>query len=567
MSMFCLSVTHIPKTKTLRAVILLAVALGAGSLFAEGQVFWQDGGVVVCDSTASGGQAAVSDDSGGVFVVWCDRRGENGSIWAQHLDRDGNAVWQQNGEFVRDGNRRGINQISALSDGRGGLVAVWQESDELVPHDRHQVTAQRLDASGTVLWDSGGVVVTGADSGFTYEVAAVSDGSGGAIVGWTVVAWDSTGVDSLVVQRIDSLGNLCWGDPGLVMATKYVELEPPEICSDGAGGACIAWHVSGWNGYPVAQHVDSDGRTTWPGVGVSLLPPGWFLRRMTRLSAGYMIAGMMVDSMNAQRIDDQGQLLWGPDGCPVYRHGTPRRTHVFHGPDSSSYVVWTEERAGDIGMYAQLLNASGERQWDSLGVEVGSTNDNESSLFGCVPAGAGFIVSWPYNSGGPTDWDTYAQHVDTAGRLLWGDPGLGIATDSGRQMWTPCVVTDKRQGAIIVWGNVYYPSVRVVLTAQRVGDVVGVAGPVSTTRPQIAIPSRPSPARSAVEVYLQRPSESVNIADALGRVVRVLPVPRGETRATWDLRDVKGTRVPAGVYVFRQHGSGTMLGRVVVVNP
>jgi hypothetical protein len=199
---------------------------------------------------------------------------------------------------------------------------------------------------------------------------------------------------------------------------------------------------------------------------------------------------------------------------------------------------------------------------------VGSMNEEENREFGCVESGVnGFIASWSRNSHDPTDWDIYAQHVDTAGRLLWGDPGLGIATDSGRQMWTPDVVTDKRQGAIIVWGNVYYPGVRVVLKAQRVGDVSGVTAPTAMPRVQFTICIRPSVALIAVEVILSRPSESVVIADALGRVVHELRVPHGVPRATWDLRDASGSRVPAGVYIFRQRESGTLLGRVVVVNP
>ncbi len=551
-------------TKSL-SIVALAVALGAGSLSAQGQIFWQEGGVVVCESTWAIRQAAASDDSGGVFVVWYDTRGENGSVRAQHVDRDGNAVWQRNGVFVRDGNPRGINQLSAVSDGRGGLVAVWQENDDHNTLYRHQVAAQRLDASGMLLWDSSGVVVAGADSGFRYEVAAVSDGRGGAIVAWTVVA-DSMGVDSLIVQRIDSLGNFRWGNPGLVMATESVALKPPKICSDGAGGACCGTNFVGSDWHAVAQHIDSAGHTTWPGGWVSLLPTGWYLCGMTCLPDGYRMVGKMADSINAQRVDDHGQVVWGPYGRSVYRLGSPIHTCVLPGPDSSSYVVWTEERTVRvISIYAQLLSGSGERQWDSLGVEVGTTNDNDSYLFEYIPAGDGFIASWPRNSDGPTDWDIYAQHVDAAGGLLWGDLGLGIATDSGRQCWEPCVVTDTREGAIVTWGYSYYGG-HVGLSVQRVGDVTGVVSPVPMSPGQAAVRVSPCPARTAVEILPSRESESVTIADALGRVVRVLPLsPRGQ-RAIWDLRDVNGSRVPAGVYVFRQRDSGTSLGRAVVVN-
>jgi hypothetical protein len=284
------------------------------------------------------------------------------------------------------------------------------------------------------------------------------------------------------------------------------------------------------------------------------------------MPGGYVVVGVSTAGISVQRIDEQGQLLWGPDGSTVYRTtpgGVLMFARVVPGPGSSSFVIWTEERNDTTDVYAQFVSGTGERYWDSLGIDVGSTNEDQDWYFGCVAGGAdGFIVSWPRNSGGPTRFDIYAQYVDTAGQLLWGDPGLGVATDSVSQWRAPCVVTDARQGAIITWGCA--PG---MLKAQRAADVSGVAGPVLTSVARSTIQARPSPASGAVEVFLQKPSESVVIADVLGRVVRVLPVPRGETRATWDLRDVNGSRVPAGVYVFRQRESGKSLGRVGVVNP
>jgi hypothetical protein len=412
------------------------------------------------------------------------------------------------------------------------------------------------------------VVVAGADSGFRYVVEMVSDGRGGAIVAWKVVASESTGVDSLVVQRIDSLGNLCWGNLGLVLATDSVATwPPPYMCTDRFGGACIAWDFSKSYRRAFVQHIDSAGCVTWPGAGVLLFTSDLNPIDIMPLSSGYMIAGARADGIRAQRINDQGQLLWGPDGSSVF-HGASDGVglvRILSGPDSSGFVIWSEARADTTNVFAQFMRGMGERQWDSLGVKVSAANDRGSGVFGCVAVEDGFTVSWPYN-GGSTDWDIYVQHVDTAGRLLWGDPGLGIATDSGRQGWEPSVITDARHGAIITWGYSYFGG-HVGLSVQRAGDVAGVAGPMLTSVVQTAIQARPSPARSAVEIILTRQSACVVVADALGRVVRLLPVAEGNLTATWDLRDLNGSRVPAGVYVFRQRGSGTSLGRVVVVNP
>jgi hypothetical protein len=342
--------------------------------------------------------------------------------------------------------------------------------------------------------------------------------------------------------------------------------QSPYLCSDNAGGACVTWNCSRPYPQTIVQQVDSAGCPTWPGGGVLSFTSHLSPIDIMHVPGGYVVVGVSTAGISVQRIDDQGQLLWGPDGSTVYRTtpgGVLMFARVVPGPDSSSFVIWTEERSDTTDVYAQFVSGTGERQWDSLGIDVGSTNADQDQYFGCVAGGRdGFIVTWPRNSGGPTLFDIYAQHVDTTGRQLWGDPGLGIATDSESQWRPPCVVPDDRQGAIITWGCA--PG---MLKAQRAGDVSGVAGPSPALRPRSAIRIRPSVARTRVEVCLPRPAESVVIADALGRVVRVLSVPEGNLRATWDLRDADGSRVPAGVYVFRQRESGTSLGRVVVVNP
>jgi hypothetical protein len=104
MSTCCLSVARMPTTNAIRAMIVLAVALSAGALFAGGRVFWQEGGVVVCENTASGAQAAASDQSGGVYVVWCDTRGRMGA--------SGLSTWTAMG--MRCGSRTGCLSEAAI---------------------------------------------------------------------------------------------------------------------------------------------------------------------------------------------------------------------------------------------------------------------------------------------------------------------------------------------------------------------------------------------------------------------------------------------------------------------
>jgi len=511
---------------------VLALVSVASALLAQGQVFWQEGGVVVCDFESGWGvgQAVASDDSGGAFVVWNENRRENGSIWAQYMDRDGNAVWQQNGVFVAGGNPN-VNQLSAISDGAGGLVAVWQE---LFPYERHQITAQRLDATGTVLWDSSGVVVAGSMS--RYEVAAASDGRGGAIVAWVVAPSESAAVDSLVVQRLDSLGRPCWGSPGLVVATDTLDVYPPRICSDGSGGVYIAWAtVLGTEYRVLAQRVDDTGTPAWPSPGVQALTLNYVVADAVAASDGVVVLGRMAARIRAQSLDSIGRSRWGPDGRQVYAG-----SGFFWGPVvgidvgvCGTYVVWTEKRGDVYDVYSQLLDTAGYRMWDTLGVRVGTVNSSDGQEITCVSDGkTGFIVSWPEHSDSTGSWDVYAERVDSAGQLRWGASGLGVAVDSGWQS-RPIAVTDARGGAIVVWVRSYAGD-SIGLSAQRIGDGPTGLAESNVTPPPISHWIYLNPVRPGATISLPpcgEQSVSLGLLDACGRKVMDLHPGANDVRA------------------------------------
>lgn len=557
---------HIPTTKTLRAVMLLALAVNVGSLLAQGRIFWQEGGVVVCDSTWGVGQAVASDDSGGIFVVWRDTRGEYGSVWAQRVDRDGNAVWQRNGVLLRGGNTLGPGQFSAVADGRGGLIAVWREG--VLASTRRQVTAQRVGASGAVLWDSSGVVVAGSDSMCRYEVTAVSDARGGAIVAWVVAPLESAAVDSLVVQRLDSLGRPCWGSPGLVVATDTLDVCPPRICPDGGGGIYVVWAGIELSQYrTLAQLVDSTGHSVWPGEGVQIFSSSFTPVEIIPARGGLVILCGMGEQIRAQLLDPAGSVLWGADGRPI-RASTG---HIWgaSGCDAGpcgTYVVWPEKRSEAYDVYSQLLDTAGYRVWDSLGVKVGSVNSSEGHEVTSVSDGrTGFIVSWPEHSDSTGSWDVYAQRVDSAGQLRWGTSGLGVAVDGGWQS-RPIAVTDARGGAIVVWGRSYAGD-SVGLCVQRIGDAVAVKDAGPATLPARSVAVRPSPATDFVRIDISGDVRSLAVLDATGRVVRTLDRIAGlgaTSRFSWDLRRSRGGRVSSGVYFCQDPKSRKCLARIVL---
>ncbi|HET7152320.1 MAG TPA: hypothetical protein VFJ29_01035, partial [Candidatus Kapabacteria bacterium] len=90
-----------------------------------------------------------------------------------------------------------------------------------------------------------------------------SDGAGGAII-----AWDDNRLDSLhtfiYAQRIDRYGYIKWALNGTIVIQRFAGLQHnPMLANDGAGGAIIAWYddSAGHNLY--YDHLDSTGTATW----------------------------------------------------------------------------------------------------------------------------------------------------------------------------------------------------------------------------------------------------------------------------------------------------------------
>jgi hypothetical protein len=166
---------------------------------------------------------AVSDGSGGVFVVWED---EN-VAYGQRVDSEGNLQW---GKRVMLSTFRCWYPPHVTGDGSGGAIIVWSEAEKRDKGYSTPVTyAQRINAEGQVLWGQGGKPVPGVH-GLPY---VVPDGSGGAII---VQVWPQ-----IRLQRIDREGNPMWSEKGVTVCTTASTSADPATLADGLGGAVIVW--------------------------------------------------------------------------------------------------------------------------------------------------------------------------------------------------------------------------------------------------------------------------------------------------------------------------------------
>jgi hypothetical protein len=113
-------------------------------------------------------------------------------------------------------------------------------------------------------------------------------------------------------------------------------------------------------------------------------------------------------------------------------------------------VVWEDSRNGtDYDIYAQRIDSKGIAQWRAGGVPLCAAIGHQRFPQITADSSGGFIVTW-FDRRSGKHYDIYSQRIDSTGRVRWSADGVPICTAPGDQ-YDPTPVSDNSGGAIIVW--------------------------------------------------------------------------------------------------------------------
>src|SRR6185503_6227247 len=128
--------------------------------------------------------AITSDGAGGAIVAWYDFRGADYDIYAQRALATGmvDPAWPANGRALclAPGHQQPPRLVD---DGASGAIVTW--SDRRNGLDEQDIYAQRVLASGAIAsgWPVNGFAVCTA-ARVQQQPDLVSDGAGGAVIAW-----------------------------------------------------------------------------------------------------------------------------------------------------------------------------------------------------------------------------------------------------------------------------------------------------------------------------------------------------------------------------------------------
>ncbi|MHA1377089.1 MAG: hypothetical protein ACTSRG_01790 [Candidatus Helarchaeota archaeon] len=312
--------------------------------------------------------------------------------------------------------------VRLISDGLGGAIMVWEDDRA----SSYNIYAQKVNSTGYIEWDDNGTAICTA-SGSQADPRICGDGLGGAYVVWR----DGRGSSYYIyAQYINSSGVTQWGN-GTLICNEVETQDSPVICSDGIGGAIIAWSDNR-RGFLVhsdiyAQRINSSGDTYWTNNGTAICTEDGFTSDMIEMisdeAGGALLVWMDYRTgseydIYAQRIDSNGNGLWTPNGTAICTYDDNQYDAIACYNGSGGLIIaWQDRRtiSGWEDIYVQLVDSNGISQWDANGTVI--CNDSRAQMLPeiCSDGAGGAIITWQDRRDLTSDDDIYAQWIYSSG--------------------------------------------------------------------------------------------------------------------------------------------------------
>jgi hypothetical protein len=396
-----------------------------------------------------------SDGSGGAICTWVDTRNGTQDIYAQLIGPSGALQWPADGVVISNAPSDQFTPRLA-SDGNGGAIITWYDNR----NGNWDIYAQRINASGVVQWTTDGVSICTV-AGDQASQQLMADGAGGAIIVWSDGRAGNPNAD-IYAQRIDASGTVLWTEGGVPVCNASSLQNIPHLVSDGAGGAIIAWED--WRSFSqtdiYAQRISANGFTSWSFNGVVICADGSFANQYsTKLisdgNGGAIISWL--DNRNSgsntdiytQKVNSSGVTQWLNNGLPVCTAGGLQLAQQIVSDGAGGAIIAWEDRRTNRNIYSQRFNSSGIAQWTTNGIPVCNEPSAQGEPQLAARASGGALISW-------TDWrnnfqeDIYVQAIDVAGAGMWTPNGVPVCNEAHSQFGAQ-LIPDGTDGAIVVW--------------------------------------------------------------------------------------------------------------------
>jgi hypothetical protein len=433
-------------------VVLLGGVLAA--LTAAAQAQWSEDpsqNLAVADRSGEQTQVKIhATADGGAYVSWFDNNTGGYDVYLQRLDAAGNEQWPHNGVLMADRSFSSTQDYDLDVDGDGHALLTFRD-DRLTGI---QITATRVDPTGTQVWGATGVQLT--DTGAFVaapKIAAATDGN--IVVAWTLD-------DATILQKLDADGNPLWGAGTALTDPGGSSFSASDLNASDGGSVIISLVRGFMSPTYYAQKLSASGAQLWTSAPIPIFDGGFlqignFPTFVTDGSGGAAFGWYGTGPLQCyvQRVQFNGRERFAHDGVAASTDLTRVRVapSVSYCPATDeTFLFWNELNStqSQFGVCGQKFDVSGARQWGNTGkvlVPVGTTERRQVRNLQLADGALVFFVQGPSFG----SQQVIGARVDTNGEFVWDDPMPVVSSAASSKSRLVTVLTPDSSAALAAW--------------------------------------------------------------------------------------------------------------------
>ena len=411
--------------------------LYAQKLHSTGAVLWEpDGVAVVSEQEYQDDPMLVSDDTGGVWIVWEDDRDEGYpvvDIYVQNLNSSGNSVLEENGKQICSTGKTQIEPtINKTSDGK--IFISWASGSNEYMKD--SISYQILNEEGTELLPvNGTAIINGISGNVSNDLEVIENGN------FPIIVWGDNRFESnqqLYFQITDPNGNVIHNPNGITVTdnTNSAQYDIDVTKYPDSDEFAVIWKENryGFNYQAYAQIINTDGTMVGPPEGILLSTAEVMDQVFTSISslnnndnieyyAGWsdMRDWLMGNGVYAQKIVN-GEIQWDSEGVPVL--DTDADDTLIDIVENYYFIQngwWNDQN-----ILVQKLDEDGNiaEGWSEDGLSICNETGNQYNVK-ARKTSQGLLIIWEDLRSG-NDKDIYGQMIDDEGNILWEENGKAL---------------------------------------------------------------------------------------------------------------------------------------------
>lgn len=431
--------------KSLLTLILIPIGANAQ------ETLWEANGIPVRQGVHIEWQRTVCPgDNGSAIFVWSDTRNGSRNVFAQKVNSNGNFLWGTDGAAVTNLPGRQEDPV-AIADGSGGAFIAWVEYRF---EEEGDIFIQHVDNNGNRLMDDEGESLVRVD-GRHLTINMCTDSSGGVFVTWQ----DKRNLldDDIYGTHVSASHNIVAPGTGVAVIEMNGNQGAKSLEYAGNGQATLLWTDtrSGAGNDIYGQKINMDMSKVFADDG---LPIAVTSELETKPRTTYMTndtsfviwqSGTESSEIYFNFLTSNGLVFSDPIVISTFS-SNKKGPRIKRNGLGDVFVQWTDYRADTTNgnHYYQKITHGGARAWDDSGVQLDSEGDDHNARF-VGEAYGGAHVFW--ERGTYPEVDIMYQEIQSDGSLANTD-AISISDAAGYQSM-PIAVYDGAYGAYVIFAD------------------------------------------------------------------------------------------------------------------